>query len=165
MTGTRTREVRTSWAEISELFVGAVKSTCEQMAGMQTQFQRMYETTDYHLHGDVSAVIGLTADREGACVLSVSDATARAIAGRVLAGMEDSLDEGLIRDCIGELANIICGQAKGLLADTSFHFSFSTPTVVAGPQHEIRHRPGMPCVVMELASDVGTVVLMLCLQA
>jgi CheY-specific phosphatase CheX len=33
----------------------------------------------------------------------------------------------MIRDCIGEVANIIAGQAKTLLYGTPLHFNFSPP--------------------------------------
>lgn len=59
-------------------------------------------------------------------VLSLPEPTAAALARRVLAGAEP--DDGLVRDCAGELLNVVAGQAKTLLYGTPLHYSFTTPT-------------------------------------
>jgi chemotaxis protein CheX len=146
-------------------FTTATGMTLREMAQLDATVRSVYRKTNYKMFGDISAVIGLIAATEGAMVLSFPDATAVAIVKRVLGGIEDQPDTDIIRDCIGELANVIAGQAKGILANTSYEFGMSTPTVVAGAGHEIRHKPGMPCLVIAFGSELGDFALQICLGA
>jgi CheY-specific phosphatase CheX len=83
-------------------------------------------------------------------MMDFPEATAAALARRVLAEAAVELSTEMIRDCMGEVANVVAGQAKALLFGTPFHFTLSTPTVLAG------HAPvagGSQVVVFD--SDVG----------
>jgi chemotaxis protein CheX len=83
------------------------------------------------------------------------------LAGRALAGVTEELTEDIVRDCLGEIANVVAGQAKALLAGTPYHFTFSTPTVVAGGGHEGGATPGGGYLVVLFGSDVGDFALQL----
>lgn len=146
-------------------FTTATAMTLREMAQLDATVRGIYRKTNYKMFGDISAVIGLIAATEGAMVLSFPDATAVSIVKRVLGGIEDQPDTDIIRDCIGELANVIAGQAKGILSNTPYEFAMSTPTVVAGTGHEIRHKPGMPCLVIAFGSELGDFALQICLGA
>jgi CheY-specific phosphatase CheX len=65
-----------------------------------------------------TVVLGIKPATEGLLVLSFPDRTAAAITERVLADAKEEIDETLVRDCVGEIANVIAGQAKTLLAGT-----------------------------------------------
>ena len=43
---------------------------------------------------------------------------------------------------MGEVANIIAGQAKTLLAETPYQLVLATPTILSGPGIEVGARPG-----------------------
>src|SRR6185436_11611210 len=102
-----------------------------EMAGIEIAVRSVYQKTHHKMFGDISAVIGLIARAEGAMVLSFPDGSAEAVVKRILAGMTDDPAEDMIRDCIGEIANVIVGQARGLLAGTDYAFAMSTPTIVS----------------------------------
>ena len=146
-------------------FTSATTMTLFEMAQLEVTVRGVYRKTNYKMFGDISAVIGLIAVTEGAMVLSFPDPTAVALVKRVLGGIEDQPDIDIIRDCIGELANVIAGQAKGILSNTSYEFAMSTPTVIAGAGHEIRHKPGMPCLVIAFGCELGDFALQICLGA
>lgn len=150
--------------QLVDPFVTATRLTVQTMVGVETTVKAVYQKTNYLIFGDISAVIGLMGPAEGSMVLSFPERTAMALAERILAGVVEQLDQDLVRDCMGELANVIGGQAKGILENTAYHFSLSTPTVVAGMGHEIRHQPGMPCLVIAFASELGHFALQLCLN-
>jgi chemotaxis protein CheX len=144
-------------------FVAAAQVTFEQMAGTAIEVRQSYECLDYRLSGDVSAVIGITTPAEGALVLSFREPAAWAVTRRVLAEVGGEPDLDLVRDCVGELANVIAGQARGILADSPYQFAFGTPTIISGIGHEIRHRSGTPCLIVEFDSPLGDVQLQLCI--
>ncbi|HEX3152762.1 MAG TPA: chemotaxis protein CheX [Gemmataceae bacterium] len=64
-------------------------------------------------------------------ILCLSDATAAELARRILADAVVSTPE-LIQDCMGEVANVVAGQAKALLVGSPSHFYLSTPDVQTG---------------------------------
>lgn len=162
------RDARPVIAEVQQKllqpFKAATMITLREMARTDASVRLEYQKTQYKMFGDISAVLGIMSVTEGSLVLSFPDQTARAVVKRVLEDVTDQIDEDMVRDCVGELANVIAGQAKGMLAGTRYQFTFSTPTIVAGVGHEIRHKPGMDCLVIAFTSDLGDFALQLCLN-
>lgn len=138
-------------------------STLREMAGTEIVVKSVYQKTGYKMFGDISAVIGLIAQAEGSMVISFPKDTAVAIIKRVLASFDNDPSEDIIRDCIGEIANVIAGQVRGALANSPYAFGISTPTIVSGYHHEIRHKAGMPCLVVAFGSDVGDFAMQVCM--
>lgn len=147
-----------------EPFEMGVRHTLQEMAGTEIEVLATYQKSNYRMFGDITAVLGLIAATEGAMALSVPEATATALVQRVMSGVGEALDRDMICDCVGEIANVIGGQAKTMLAGTPYHFRLSTPTIVSGGSYEIRHKPGMPCMVMVFGTDVGNFALQICLN-
>lgn len=143
--------------ELLRPFVAAAQLAFEQMAGLSLAVRGSYRLPDFRTSGNVSAVIGLAGPGQGALVLSLGEDVAQAAARRVLAEVDDNPDRELVDDCVGELANIIAGQARGMLADSPYEFAFGTPRLVSGVGHEIARDPGAPCLVLDFTSDVGDV--------
>lgn len=144
-------------------FTSATTMTIREMAGVEATVRSVYQKKKHKMFGDISAVIGLLARTEGAMVISFPDNSALSITRRILTGLNDNPAADDVRDCIGEVANVIAGQARGILANTPYSFGMSTPTIVSGAGHEIRHKPGMPCLVTAFSSELGDFALQLCL--
>lgn len=146
-------------------FIVATKLTLKEMAGLEGEVASTYQKARHKMFGDISAVIGLTSGAEGAMVFSFEERTATELARLVLQGVDPNPGHEVVRDCIGEIANVVSGQARGLLADTPYRFHMSTPTVISGAGHEIRHKPGVPCVVAVFKTSIGEFALQLCLSS
>jgi len=144
-------------------FTSATTMTIREMAGIEVSVRCVYQKNKHKIFGDISAVIGLIARTEGAMVISFPDASALAFTRRILTGVNDDPTDDIVRDCVGEVANVIAGQARGILANSPYAFAMSTPTVVSGAGHEIRHKPDMPCLVTAFRSELGDFALQLCL--
>jgi CheY-specific phosphatase CheX len=63
---------------------------------------------------------------------------------------------------VGEIANVIAGQAKAILADTPYRFTFTVPEVVAA--REFRPPQSLDCLVVAFRSDQGDFALQLFLK-
>ena len=107
---------------------------------------------------DLAAVLRVRAETAGRLVLALPAATAEALARRVLGAAVGDPDAAMIRDCAGELANVIAGQLKTLLHGTRHHFTLATPTVVAGPEAGPA-TAGEDLLVVAFESDAGPFVL------
>jgi CheY-specific phosphatase CheX len=73
----------------------------------------------------------------------------------------EQLDPAMVADCMGEIANIIAGQAKALLHGTPNHFVFSTPTVTLGEQKMV-FKDKMTSLVIAFECEQGPFALQLC---
>lgn len=76
----------------------------------------------------IAAQIKLLLDPPGVLMIATPVDVARRLAERYLPSGSKLSDE-LIGDCLGELANVIAGQAKTALKGTPYHFMLTTPDV------------------------------------
>jgi chemotaxis protein CheX len=147
-----------------EPFIAAACLVLRECAGTEAVVRAVYRQTLPRPFGDMTAMLRLAGATEEILTLSCPMETAAALAGRMLTGVTPDPDEALVRDCLGELANVIAGQAKALLAGTPYHFTFSPPLVLSGVGQEIRPNLGTDCLVIAFGSDVGDVALQLFLN-
>jgi chemotaxis protein CheX len=140
-------------------FITAACQTMQEMAGAEIVPQVPYQIEKCQTLGDVSSVLQLQFDTAGALVLSFPTATAAAFTQRILAEVTAQIDEAVIRDGIGELANVIGGQAKALLHGTRFHVTFSTPTSVLGAGQPARTDLELTGLVVPFKSELGEFVM------
>jgi chemotaxis protein CheX len=147
---------------LAEPLTEAVRATLQVMAGADAFVQRATPAPASGPPGDFAAVIGLRLAAGGLLALRFPAATAAALAGRVLAELGGPPDAEMARDCLGEVANVVAGQAKALLADTPHRFTFSTPRVLTGPEADLRPEPGAVGLALAFSSDVGEFALEFC---
>lgn len=86
--------------------------------------------------GDISGVIGLTGASKGVVVFSLTTAAAVKIVNSMLSENYTGLVPE-VSDAIGELTNIISGDARRELAGKGFKFEAGLPSIVKGPNHVI----------------------------
>jgi chemotaxis protein CheX len=101
---------------------------------------------------DVSAVIGLSGDAVGAVVLSFDMDTASNIASK-FAGIELKPDHPDFSDALGELCNMVAGQAKAKLE--GLNCSISLPSVIIGREHIVSQSRSKPRLLLPCQSDLG----------
>jgi CheY-specific phosphatase CheX len=144
-------------------FVYATLITIREMAQCEPAVQVVYRKTGYRIFGDHSALVSVSASTEGTVVLSFPRASSQELSRRMLEPLGVAVTEELVQSCLAETANIIVGQAKGALAGTPYAFAMSVPTVIAGTNHEVRYKPGLPCLVASFTSAIGDFALQLCM--
>jgi chemotaxis protein CheX len=85
---------------------------------------------------DISGIIGLAGEARGAVAVSMKKELAFKITEQLTGQEYNAMDEEVI-DAIGELVNIIAGNAKQRL-ENDFNLVISLPSVVTGAGHEIK---------------------------
>lgn len=138
-----------------ESFISAAQVALAEMAGTEVAVQEVYQATLDNLWGDVCAIVSIKSATEGLFILSFPEKTAAALAERVLADAKAAITENLIQDCVGEVANVIAGQAKTLLTGSPHQFTFSLPRVVSGNVSQSHSEPSRGCLVAVFQSDLG----------
>jgi CheY-specific phosphatase CheX len=162
--------------ELLEPLIRATCATLSVVAGSEASVRAVGQEPSPPAPGDVVAVVTLRpatdgpADRpvqeagvsgyEQFLVLRFPEGTAAALAGRILADVTEELDQGLVRDCMGELANVVAGQVKALLAGGPNRFSISIPEVLA-PSARLLPADPLHSLVLTFTSDHGEFVVQL----
>lgn len=94
---------------------------------------------------DVSGVIGLTGEARGSVVISLREQLAKKLTS-ILTGTEHKELDADVVDAVGELINIIAGNAKQELEE-AFRLVISLPTIVRGKEHSISWPDGQARVI------------------
>lgn len=113
------------------------------------QVQLKNETTYTY---DVSGVIGLSGEAQGSICLSFPKLIALKVVS-ALVGAEIKIVGPEVADAIGEIANIIAGNAKQHL--TQYNLSISLPKVIMGKDHKIASQRGVPTIVVPFNCSLG----------
>lgn len=127
-------------------FMESVRHLFKTMLQTELNLSKPTVSTD-DIRADVSAVIGFSGDAVGSVVLCFPFSTA-ARAASTFAGVEMTKEHEDFSDALGEIANIVAGQAKAKLE--GLNISISLPSVIIGEEHAVlkskqRPRLAIPC--------------------
>ena len=86
---------------------------------------------------DVSIIIGITGGVTGEVVYSMGFVMVEKIANILMPGLSEEQIKSEYKDIIGELANMITGNAMNLFASSGTSIEITTPTVVEGSNVKI----------------------------
>jgi chemotaxis protein CheX len=101
---------------------------------------------------DISGVIGLSGEAQGSISLSFpQDVAIKVISSMLSAQINDKSPE--LIDGIGEIANIVAGNAKRGLS--KYNLSISLPNVILGRNHIIGSQSGVPTIIVPFTSSLG----------
>jgi len=133
-------------------FVKATVLTFKTMLSSEAKPGEIFIKKDDHPTYDISGTIGLSGEAQGSIVLSFPKILALKIVSKLLGTPVKVIGDELM-DGIGELANIIAGNAKQDLSD--FSVSISLPNVVIGKNHFVVTRSDAPTIVVPFLMDIG----------
>ena len=153
--------------EIRELlvepFIEATRTALRETAGTELDVRAVFQRSMYRPSGNYAAAVDLTSAAVARLVLDFPERTAAGLASRILAGVNQEPDENLIRDCAGEMANVVAGQAKAMLAGGPYQFTFSLPKVLVGAIASTLQQV-QDCLVVSFNCDQGEFALQLFLR-
>ena len=133
-------------------FLNAATNLFREYLGFKLTIGSPFVRADPQDLSEVSGLIGLAGETVGAVVLSFSRETAIAIVSKMAAKTYNALGTEVI-DGVGELINIIAGNAKRDLED--FRIEISLPGVITGTTYRIHWPEGIPVVCIPFESEVG----------
>jgi chemotaxis protein CheX len=121
------------------------------------QKPHLKKPTDPLLLGDVSGIISIVSEVfNGTMAISLSEAVFKKIAENMLGEKCEAITEQNV-DLVGELANIILGQAKIELGQLGYAIQMAIPSCVWGKDHKIKHFGGGSCVVLPFDTEAGVI--------
>lgn len=135
-------------------FVSAIQCVFETMVHTKVRVGKPALRSGVQPEYDVSAVVGFSGAAVGCVVLSFPADVACRVAS-AFACTELTQDEPDFIDAIGELANMVAGNAKKDFE--GLNVSISLPSVISGPNHTVSHSAKTPFVVIPCDTDFGCV--------
>jgi chemotaxis protein CheX len=136
-----------------EPFIDATVGVFREMFGLEPEFLNPYLLQrDDRNEWDISGIIGIGGDSKGVVVVSLSTELATALTS-ILTGSASTASEDDIIDAVGELVNIIAGNAKKGLEE--YRLDISLPSIVRGPDHRIAWQQSVPIIGIPFKIPMG----------
>ncbi len=142
-------------------FVYSIEKTMRSMLGTTCRMSSNPEVTSGRY---LSGVVYLSGRANGRVALSFPLSTAQRVVAGMLGIAPAELSDSLLRDGIAEMANIVAGNAKALLADTPYAFRISLPQVTQGQSELPASRSGQHGVSKHFESPLGPLVMAVWLE-
>lgn len=148
---------------VAKVFISATIKVLSTMAGITPVAGMPFVKADVAALGDVSAIVGIVGAKRGSIAVTFPRSTAMAVMKGMLGDdIHDVLQDA--KDAVGEVANMISGQARAMLAERGMTMQGSTPTVILGDKHSITHFTHAPVLVIPFSSQAGDMVVEFCLE-
>ncbi|MFH0728483.1 MAG: chemotaxis protein CheX [Pseudomonadota bacterium] len=150
-------------AKIINPVIQATADILEKVGSLTIKVKKPFIKEDSRARGEITSIIALSGDLSGTvsisfpgkCILSVVSK----MVGEPMIEMNDD-----IKDALGELTNMISGQATQLFEMTGQNLKASLSQVIMGKNHTIPHNAdtvvlGVPCI-----SEHGEIMLEMCFE-
>ena len=136
-------------------FVDSAKNVLKTMATVEANADEYLIKKDSKTFGDVTGVISLTgAKANGSLIISFQGALILKIVSNMF--MEEITElTSEVSDAVGELTNMICGNAKTNLTSLGFAFDMATPFVLTGQNMEVKQLSKTETIVAPFSTEFG----------
>lgn len=149
-------------AEFVNPFIAGLLNVTETMAQTKLTPGKPKKKEDEVARGDVSGLIGMVGPQvRGSLSITFEESLALTLMERMVGERPEALDNE-VADMVGEITNMICGNAKRDLAEKGFEFGMATPMVVSGKDHTITHQVDGPKIILPFLADEGRAHLEIC---
>lgn len=145
-------------------FLTSVVEVIGTMAQIKVTPQKPYVKDDSAAQGDVTGIIGITGQDRGTISVTFKEECALQVTSNMLGEPITSLGAD-VRDAVGELTNMISGQARRGLAEIGRKYHAAIPSVVMGTNHTIKHVADGPILAIPFDSPFGAITVEVCFAA
>jgi len=144
-------------------FINATLNVLGTMASTKAEAGKPYLKKDHVASGDVSRVIGLIGKVKGTVSVSFTEKSILAIVSNMLGEEMKELNEE-IKDAVGEITNMISGQARQELEDLGRSLQAAIPSVIMGKDHTITHVTSYPVMAVPFSTSNGQFTIEVCFE-
>ena len=144
-------------------FLSATLNVLETMAFVKAEAGKPYLKKDNIAEGDVSGVVGLTGEANGTVSVTFDEACILNIVSSMFGEEMKELNRE-ISDAVGELTNMISGQARQQIEKIGKILHGAIPTVITGKNHKLISMTKGPKIVIPFKTDAGSFTVEVCLE-
>ena len=145
-------------------FINATLNVLQTMAFVTAEAEKPYLKKDHNAQGDVSGVIGFTGEANGTVYVTFDESCILAIVSSMFGESVPEINKD-IEDAVGELTNMISGQARKELEEANRVFRGAIPTVISGKQHKLSSMTKGPKIAIPFRTEAGGFTIEVCLEA
>lgn len=142
-------------------FLKATTNVIQTMAFTECIPGKPYIKKESKAGGDVSGLIGITGETSGSLCISFSEACICSIVSNMFGEEIPSLNDE-VADAVGEITNMISGDARRVLAEKGIVLEGAIPTVISGKDHTIKHLTNGPSVAVPFSTPSGDFLIEVC---
>ncbi|MGB9697825.1 MAG: chemotaxis protein CheX [Thermodesulfobacteriota bacterium] len=150
-------------AELVNPFLSATVHVLKTMVNLTPVVGKPYIKKESSTRGDISGIVGIIGDTEGSLCLTFSKNCILYIVSKLFGEEQQEINEE-VKDAVGELTNMISGDARRRLEEIGYHFQGAVPSVVSGPNHEIKHITKGPILAIPFSTLAGNFIVEICFK-
>ena len=136
-------------------FINATLNVLETMAFIKSKAEKPYLKKDNVAKGDVSGIVGFTGETNGAVFITFDESCIVKVVSNMFGEQLNEINDD-IKDAVGELTNMISGQARKELEEIGKVFQGGIPSVVSGKNHEIKPMTKGPKIAIPFKTEFGS---------
>jgi chemotaxis protein CheX len=144
-------------------FIEATLHVLSSLAFTKARAGKPYLKKDSVATGDVSGIVGLTGEASGTISVSFSEESIIAIVSKMFGEPVSEINEE-VKDAVGEILNIVSGQARQKLEARGISLRGAIPTVITGKNHTICHITKHAIIAVPFDTDNGKFTIEVCLE-
>ncbi|WP_300456413.1 chemotaxis protein CheX [Desulfobacula sp.] len=144
-------------------FINATINVLETMAFMKVTAGNPYLKKNSVAVGDVSGVLGLTGAANGTISVTFEEKCILSVVSNMFGETMKELNNE-ITDAVGELTNMISGQARRELEETGKIFKSAIPSVITGKNHSVVQYTRGPKIAIPFSTENGEFTIEVCFE-
>ena len=144
-------------------FIEATLHVLSSLAFTRAKAGKPFLKKDSIASGDVSGIVGLSGEARGTISVSFSEQSILAIVGNMFGEPVKEINDE-VKDAVGEILNIVSGQARQKLEAMGRSLKGAIPTVITGKNHAISHITKQPIVAIPFETDNGHFTIEVCIE-
>ncbi len=143
-------------------FLTATMDVLQTMAQVPATPGKPYLKNNQQARGDVTGVIGIMGHAKGTISVTFTESAILPIVSGMLGETFTSLNRD-VGDAVGEITNMISGQARRMLAENGMQFDGAIPSVIMGKNHTIYHIAAKPVLAIPFTTPHGKLTVEVCI--
>jgi chemotaxis protein CheX len=141
--------------DIAEKIIEATREIFSTMVMMDIAVDDEVAKDSGRLHDTITGLIGLAGTHKVVLAIHIPHPVAIAITSSFL-GMEvEGINED-VEDAVGELANMLGGNVKGVLAENGRDIDLSLPSTISGASYQFQSQKDVEKVLIRFKTENGS---------
>lgn len=136
--------------------LNSVVNVLQTMAGISPVIGKPSIKKDQKAPGIVTGLIDMVGtETTGSLAISFSRPVALEIARNMLRLDTTDVDDEMVQDLVGEIANMMAGGAKAIFEQQGYDFNLTLPSVLTGENHQVKHSVNGTTILLPFTTEAG----------
>lgn len=144
-------------------FINATMNVLSTMADVACTPQKPYLKEDDKAVGIVTGIIALSGIINGTISVTFDKKSILKIVSNLFGEKFTQINDE-VEDAVGELTNMISGQARRELEELNIPLSAAIPSIICGKDHLVKHYADEPKIAIPFETESGKFTIEVCLE-